>query len=141
MFIPLLLIRYHLLFAVHVDLNCWLKFKNSNQLSSNTWGITILHWIFDVSIIIGNHCRRHGGIGLKSKITIDSYLILEEFTWLHSIFDVLTINGNFYWKRGRIELKSKGLNFFLVNNVSGPEFVNQALGVDVMLPRSCSVLN
>ena len=57
---------------------CWLQFKNSNLFSFNTQGITILHWIFDVLVIIGNHCWRRGGIGLKSKITTDSYLILEE---------------------------------------------------------------
>ena len=27
---------------------CWFKFKNRHRFSSNTWGITILHWIFDV---------------------------------------------------------------------------------------------
>ena len=31
-----------------------------------------------VSVIIGNPCLRHGGIELKSKIAIDSHLILEE---------------------------------------------------------------
>ena len=30
------------------------KIKHSDWFSSNTWGITILHWIFDVSVIIGN---------------------------------------------------------------------------------------
>ena len=37
----LLLIRYHLLFAVHVDLN------SKKVIDSHL--ITILHWIFDVS--------------------------------------------------------------------------------------------
>ena len=55
-----------------------LKSKIGIDSSLNTWVITILHWIFDVSVIIGIHCWRHGGIGLKWKITIDSYLILEE---------------------------------------------------------------
>ena len=32
------------------------KIKNRDWFSSITWGITILHWIFDVSIIIGNQC-------------------------------------------------------------------------------------
>ena len=57
---------------------CWCKFKNSDQFSFNTQGITIIHWIFDVSIIIANHCWRHGGIELKSKIGFDSHLILEQ---------------------------------------------------------------
>ena len=37
-----------------------------------------IDWIFDLSVIIGNLCWRHGGIELKSKIAIDSHLLLEE---------------------------------------------------------------
>ena len=57
---------------------CWFTFKNIDWFSFNTQGITILHWIFGVWVIIGNHCWRHGGIDLKSKIAIDSHLLLEE---------------------------------------------------------------
>ena len=70
MFIPLLLNRI----SLAICSPCWFKFKNSHRFSSYTWGIIILHKIFKVSIIIGKHCWRHGGIDLKSKITIDSYL-------------------------------------------------------------------
>ena len=43
------------------------KIKNSDWFSSITWGITILLWIFDVSVIIDNHCWRHGRIRVKIK--------------------------------------------------------------------------
>ena len=45
------------------------RMEGRRPFSPNTWGITVRHWIFDVSIIIGNHCWRHGGIDLKSKKT------------------------------------------------------------------------
>ena len=48
MFIPLLLVKYHWLFEVHVNLNP----KIAHLILEN--------WIFDVSIIIGNHCGRQG---------------------------------------------------------------------------------
>ena len=49
-----------------------LKIKNSHRFSSNTWGITILHCIFNASIIIGNQSWTHGRIVslLKEKKNI-----------------------------------------------------------------------
>ena len=52
MFIPLLLMRYHLLFAVHIDLNSKIVFDSHSKLKE-----------YD----------------LKSKIAHDSHLILEEY--------------------------------------------------------------
>ena len=55
MFIPLLVIRYHFLFAAHVDLNS--KIVIDSHLIP-TQGITILHWIFDVSVTIGEDMEK-----------------------------------------------------------------------------------
>ena len=54
------------------------KIKNSDWFSSITWGLTILYWFFVVSVSIGDLCWWHGGIELKSKIGIDSHLLLED---------------------------------------------------------------
>ena len=55
-------------------------------------------------------------IGLKSKLRIDSYLILEELLYCipFLMFWLLMATG----KCGRIDLKSKRLNSFMVNNSS-----------------------
>ena len=82
------------------------KIKNSDWFSSITWGLTILYWIFDFSVIIDGLCWRQGGIELKSKIAIDSH-ITWGITILHWGFGVSVIIGNHCWRHGGIELKSK----------------------------------
>ena len=84
---------------------CWLKFKNSDRFSSNTRGIIILHWLFDVSVIIGNYCLRLRGIELKSKIGIDSHLN----TW-----GIFSRNSQFYLS---LSLYIYGLSFLFYFNI------------------------
>ena len=63
---------------------CGLKIKNSHRFLSNTWGITTLHRIVDVSIIISNHCRRNStdDVTIFSKWYTISIPIPDEFWFL-----------------------------------------------------------
>ena len=38
-----------------------LKIEINDRLSSNTVGITFVHFIFDILVINGNQCRKHFG--------------------------------------------------------------------------------
>ena len=66
MFIPLFINRI----SLAILSQCWLKTQNSHRFPSNNILEELpfyIHCIFYVTIIIGNHCWRHGGIDLKLK--------------------------------------------------------------------------